>query len=195
LPHDRGFQQGGTASWYGKKFHGRTTASGEIYNMHAMTAAHKTLPLGTLVVVHNLRNNRQIKVRINDRGPFVRGRIIDLSHAAAEKIGMIGAGTAPVKIVALAGPMVQTDRPEMAAAYEQGNFTVQVGAFRQPENAQRLKRKLDSLYGDACITPYHNGSETFYRVHVGRKPELSRAEELEKRLIENGYPGAFVIAE
>ena len=98
LPHSDGFRQRGLASWYGRDFHGKKTSSGEIYNMHAMTAAHKTLPLGTYVRVYNLENKRSTLVRINDRGPFVRGRIIDLSYSAAKEVGIVGPGTARVSL-------------------------------------------------------------------------------------------------
>ena len=94
----RGYEEKGIASWYGKKYHGRTTASGERYDMYEMTAAHKTLPFGVVVSVHNLDNGESVKVRITDRGPFIKGRIIDLSYTAAKKIDMIGPGTARVKI-------------------------------------------------------------------------------------------------
>ncbi|MDZ7597942.1 MAG: septal ring lytic transglycosylase RlpA family protein [Desulfobacterales bacterium] len=101
LTHARGFTENGRASWYGEKFHGRRTSNGEIYDMYALTAAHKTLPFDTYVKVRNLDNNRSIVVKINDRGPFVSGRIIDLSYTAAKEIGVVGPGTAPVEVVAL----------------------------------------------------------------------------------------------
>ena len=98
VPVRAGQAEKGTASWYGAKFHGRTTASGERYDMHAMTAAHRTLPFGAIVEVTNLDNDRQVRVRINDRGPFKKGRIIDLSYAAARKLGMVHAGLARVRL-------------------------------------------------------------------------------------------------
>ena len=104
LPHAGGFSQYGRASWYGREFHGKRTANGEIYNMYDMTAAHKTLPFDTYVRVRNLKNNRTTVVRINDRGPFARGRIIDLSLAAARVIDMVGPGIAKVRIEVLEGP-------------------------------------------------------------------------------------------
>jgi rare lipoprotein A len=113
LPHARDFRQRGEASWYGRDFHGRQTASGEIYDMYAMTAAHKTLPLGTYVRVQNRDNNKTVDVRVNDRGPFVRGRIIDLSYTAAHKIGVVGPGTAAVEIAALGA----ATKPRTATAY------------------------------------------------------------------------------
>lgn len=200
LPHARDFRQRGKASWYGKKFHGRKTANGEIYNMYAMTAAHKTLPLGTYVSVHNLDNGRKIEVRVNDRGPFVRGRIIDLSYTAARKLGVVGPGTAPVEIVAL-GKAATTKttggsgRSYVPVDYYKGNFTVQVGAFSDRNNAERLQRKLDQEYKNAHITTYYDGYETFYRVRVGKCATLEQAEKYEEIMIQRGFKGAFAIAE
>ena len=200
IPHSQGFSQRGKASWYGRKFHGRKTANGEAYNMYAMTAAHKTLPLGTYVRVKNLQNNREIDVRINDRGPFVRGRIIDLSYTSAKKLGLVGPGTAPVKITALGIPVQSKTkkgsiRSYVPLDYYKGNFTVQIGAFSDRNNAKRLKQKLDLTYKNAHITIYNNGYETFYRVRVGRCSTLEKAIEYENKLIERGFEGAFAIAE
>ncbi len=198
LPHSEGFHQRGLASWYGRDFHGKKTSNGEIYNMYAMTAAHKTLPLGTYVRVHNLENNRSIVARINDRGPFVRGRIIDLSYAGAKDIGIVGPGTARVEVVALG-------RREASAAgaaktyiqddYYSGNFTFQVGAFLDRENAERLRRKLDRTYKNAHISEYDNGLNTFYRVRVGKVSTLEQAADYEAYLIQNGFPDTFVVAD
>lgn len=200
IPHAKDFRQRGKASWYGKKFHGRKTASGEIYDMYAVTGAHKTLPLQTYVRVRNLNNNKEIDVRINDRGPFVRGRIIDLSYTAAKRIGIVGPGTAPVEIVALG--TVETSkggkdgvRSYRPADYFKGNFTIQVGAFKIRRNAERIKKKLDEAYKSAHISVYQSGDETFYRVRVGRSSTLEKAMEYEAYLIKNGYPEAIVIAE
>jgi rare lipoprotein A len=199
MTHVRTFKQRGKASWYGRKFHGRKTASGEIYNMYAMTAAHKTLPLGTFVRVHNLKNNRKIDVRINDRGPFIRGRIIDLSYTAAKKLGIVGSGTAPVEIVALgaaAKPKVSagTTPSYVPVNYQEGSFTIQVGAFNNRKNAERLKRKLSRSYKNVHITTYYDGYDTFYRVRVGICSTLEEAEANEKIIIQNGYKNAFAIA-
>jgi rare lipoprotein A len=200
LPHAQGFRQQGIASWYGKKFHGRKTANGEIYNMYAISAAHKTLPLGTRVRVHNMNNNKEIMVRINDRGPFVHGRIIDLSYTAAKKLGIIGPGTAPVEIVALAdvtnpeaGSRVS---PEYAPVdYYTGNFTFQVGAFANPKNAERLKNKLALKYKNVHITTCKNGYETLYRLRVGKCSTLEEAARYEKILAHDGFENAFTVAE
>ena len=192
------FRQRGTASWYGRKFHGRKTSSGEVYNMHAMTAAHKTLPLGTWVEVTNLDNGRKVRVRINDRGPFVRGRIIDLSYAAARKLDMVGPGTAPVEIVALGASQAGNTRRQAAYRpldYFSGNFTFQVGAFTDPENARRLVSRLDPLYKNTHIAVFNDGRRTYYRVRVGLCRDLATAREYEQQLIRNGFPEAFLVAE
>lgn len=199
LKHAHGFQERGIASWYGRKFHGRKTANGEIYNMYAMTAAHKTLPLGTHVRVHNLNNGKTVNVRINDRGPFVRGRIIDLSYTAAQRIGLVGPGTAPVKVVAL-GSMKEAvvggkvQRTLVSANYYVGDFTIQVGAFKEKDNAIRLRNKLAQTYKNAHIVVYESPKGTFYRVRVARCNRLSEARRYEKILGAAGYPDALVVA-
>lgn len=195
-----GFRQKGLASWYGADFHGRKTANGEIYNMHDMTAAHTILPLNTWVRVQNLDNNKKIDVRINDRGPFVRGRIIDLSYKAATALGVVGPGTAPVEIVALgksAGVPAggSGERRYIPVPYDIGPFAVQVGAFKNIENAERLKRRLDRSYQSARIVAFDNGSDILYRVRVGRIPSLTDAGTFEQNLIKNGFPEAMVVAE
>ena len=198
LPDAKGFRQRGIASWYGKDFHGKKTSNGEIYNMYAMTAAHKTLPLGTHVRVHNLENGKKTDVRINDRGPFVRGRIIDLSYTAAKKVGLVGPGTARVEIYALGSPASTdggTNRSYVQQDLYSGNFTFQVGAFLNRENAERLKRELAQSYKNAHITEYDNGEQIFYRVRVGRVTTLEQATKYEEYLIQNGFPDAFVVAE
>jgi len=198
LPDSKGFRQRGIASWYGKDFHGKKTSNGEIYDMYAMTAAHKTLPLGTYVRVHNLENNRELEVRINDRGPFVRGRIIDLSYTAAKKLGLVGPGTADVEIVALGTPAATdggTGRTFVQGDYYSGNFTFQVGAFANRENAERLKRKLDEQYKNAHITLYDRGDKIFYRVRVGAFTTLEDAVMNEATHIQDGYPDAFMVAD
>jgi len=197
LPHARDFSQRGTASWYGEDFHGKKTSSGEIYDMHAMTAAHKTLPLGTYVQVTNLLNRRTAQVRINDRGPFVRDRIIDLSYSAARKLELVGPGTAPVEIVAL-GAMTPPGAPAgtyLPVDYFSGNFTIQVGAFADRANAERLKSRLDQKFKNAHIAMYDTGSGIFYRVRVGRCTTLQQADEYEAAMIREGFRDAFAVAE
>jgi len=200
IPDAKGFRQEGIASWYGRDFHGRKTSSGEIYDMHAMTAAHKTLPLGTYVRVRNLSTNREVEVRVNDRGPFVRGRIIDLSYAAAKQMEMVGPGTAPVEVVALGVPVPEGGKPAPEEGYPPvdlytGNFTVQVGAFSQRTNAERLRALLGRTFEPVFITPFDSGSGIFYRVRVGKYTDLKKAEENETLLINRGFSDAFAVAE
>ena len=166
--------------------------------MYAMTAAHKTLPLGTFVEVHNLENNRRVKVRINDRGPFVRGRIIDLSFTAADRIGIVGPGTARVEVIALATPVTTSDKPPPShkpVDLHSGNFTFQIGAFVNRENAERLTAKMNESYKNAHIKVYDRGDQIFYRVRVGRFTTLKQAESQEAVLVRDGYTDLFIVAE
>lgn len=198
LPSAHGFTQTGIASWYGHPFDGRKTASGEIYDMYGPTAAHKILPLGTMVLVRNLRNGKKTVVRINDRGPFVRGRIIDLSYEAARKLGMARRGTAPVKIVALEGEK----EAQQAASnphfhypdFNTGDFTVQIGAFSHHSNAVALKKRMSRQYHPVEIVPYDKNGTTFYRVRVGRFTSLKMAEAEENQLVRRGFPNAFAVS-
>ena len=195
VPDSKGFRERGLASWYGKDFHGKKTANGEIYDMHEMTAAHKTLPLGTYVKVFNLDNDRETDVRINDRGPFVRGRIIDLSYEAARRVGVVGPGTASVEITAIGQEIKSGTDKVVPVDYNTGNFTFQVGAFIDRSNAERLKDKLDEKYRNAHITVYDAGDRIYYRVRVGECRNLSRASEYEEALRKDGYTDVFTVAE
>jgi rare lipoprotein A len=196
LPDARGFKQTGVASWYGEDFHGKKTSSGEIYDMYAESAAHKTLPLGTIVRVRNLDNNREMEIRINDRGPFVNGRVIDLSYACASKLGVVGPGTVPIELVAVGTTGSAANGGAGATDfYYQGNFTIQVGAFSDRGNAEKLKAKLDKSYQNAHIQPYDTGREVFYRVRVTKCSNLDQAIQNEKMLASCGYDGAFAVAE
>ncbi len=200
IANARGFIQKGIASWYGKKFHGRKTSNGETYNMYAMTAAHKTLPMGTWVLVENLENHRQIKVRINDRGPFVRGRIIDLSYSGAKKLGMVGPGTAKVRIRALGQATAYAGKTHSPVKfrpvdYWKGNFTVQVGAFKEKSNAQRYRQKLSRTYINAHIVVHEDYRGRFYRVRIGKFSNLSHAEKFSKSLMNKGFGQVFAVAE
>lgn len=195
-----GFVQTGRASWYGKKFHGRKTANGETYDMYAMTAAHKTLPLGTWVRVHNLENNRKIVVRINDRGPFVYGRIIDLSYTGAKKLGVLGPGTAKVKVTALGRATSYSEKTKNPIAftpvdYWKGNFTVQVGAFQVKGNADNYRYKLSKNYQNAHIKTFSDDRGTFYRVRIGRFANLKDAVRFGDKLMAQDFGQAFAVAE
>jgi len=151
--------QVGTASWYGPGFHGNHTSSGEVYDQYDLTAAHQTLPLGTRVAVTNAQNGKSVEVRINDRGPFVKGRAIDLSYAAARTLGMIGAGTIPVRIEVLGAARAQLP----AAAY-----TIQVGSFADRDNALRLKSRLAQRFDGVYVATLEGKAGRYYRVRLGR---------------------------
>ncbi len=199
LASSKDFKQKGIASWYGAAFHGKKTANGEIYDMHDITAAHKTLPLDTYVKVDNLENGKSIVVRVNDRGPFVRGRIIDLSFAAAKKLGIVEKGTAKVKIKALGAPArtavnSNATGKSIPANYHSG-FTFQVGAFKDRDNAEKLRQRLDRQYKNAHISPFDNGNEILYRVRVGRYDTLEKIIEAEHILTKNGFKNIFIVAE
>jgi rare lipoprotein A len=171
------------ASWYGNPYHGRRTSNKETYDMEKMTAAHRTLPFGTRVEVQNLDNGREAEVRINDRGPFAEGRIIDLSRAAARKIQMLGPGTARVRVKVVGLP-----RQEPPGGF----YTVQVGAFRDQANAERLRETMAREYGAAELQEYDSPQGMFHRVMVGKQEDLAGAEELRKKLRGKGYAG-FVV--
>lgn len=147
----------GNASWYGAQFHGRRASNGEIYDMNKMTAAHRTMAFGTIVKVTNLTNGKSAVVRITDRGPFVDNRIIDLSMAAAKAIESIGPGVVPVRLEVISG-----------SDPFGGFFTVQVGAFKERDNAERLRARLNELYPPTMIQQVALDEGTFYRVRVGR---------------------------
>jgi len=147
----------GNASWYGNPFHGRHASNGEIYDMYKLTAAHRTLPFETMVKVTNLNNGKTTTVRITDRGPFVANRIIDLSLAAAREIESVGPGVVPVRLEVLGNVDVTA-----------GFFTVQVGAFKNMANAERLRDRLSVTYSPIFIQQYDSPDGTFYRVRVGK---------------------------
>ena len=194
LPSAEGFVEEGWASWYGPGFHGRKTASGERYNMYAFTAAHKTLPLGTYVLVTNLENGRKTIVRINDRGPFVKGRIIDLSYAAARALGMVKKGTARVRIEALAEGRVKDNHLVLSHPnFQKGRFYVQVGSFSSYANAVRLKERLARRFQNVIIEPFQKGSRSFYRVQVFASENISSARRI-LQLLSREFPNAVLIA-
>ena len=196
LRQHQGFQQRGIASWYGRKFHGRKTSNGEIYDMYGLSAAHKTLPMGVYVKVTHLDNGRNLTVRINDRGPFVAGRIIDLSYGAARKLGIVDSGTAKVHIQALG--YQQKDHGQVTyhapANYDSGHFAVQVGAFSASGNANELASRLRSSYGKAVVTTAMVNGRQLYRVRVGNYNSLEHAESAVKTFVSRGFKGSFVVA-
>ncbi len=174
----KGGVERGVASWYGPGFHGRLTASGEIYDMHALTAAHPSLPFGSMVEVTNLDNGRRVRVRINDRGPFLKNRVIDLSYAAAETIEMIGAGTARVQLALLGTAPVEPVR-----------YTVQVGAFQDQVRAEELAAQLGSLF--PAVEVRSDGA--WHRVQIGEYTVRELADDLRRRLHREGF-SALVVA-
>ena len=179
-----GTVQYGVASWYGKKFHGNPTASGEIYDMYQLTAAHKTLPLGTYVMVTNVENNKSVEVKINDRGPFVKGRIIDLSYAAARAIDMVEKGTARVKVEVLKRKTLIIKSGNMGSGR---GFTVQVGAFSDKGNAVNLSNALGREISDVYISVFETPEGRYYRVRVGHFPTREMAYDMAAKLADMGY--------
>ncbi len=194
IPSAKGFRQKGIASWYGSGFHGRKTSNGEIYNMHTNTAAHKTLPMDTMILVKNLENNRELVVRINDRGPFVYGRIIDLSYSAAKKLGILKKGTARVLITALEESGRKGNPALPARDFTHGEYYVQIGSFAKQNNAIKLQKRFTCSGHTTVIQKYYTPKTTYYRVQVYVGNELHAARKAEKTLRKYGYTNAFLIA-
>jgi len=197
------WREEGLASWYGADFHGRRTANGERYNMYAMTAAHKTLPLGTPVTVTHRETGRRIRVRVNDRGPFVDGRIIDLSFAAARALGSAEAGVAPVIVeAALPAAAFAATRPQPAPAASalqahqplRGAFSVQVGAFSVEANARRLAARLRESFGSVSIVEHRDNRAAWWRVRIGGYGDEEAAAAAAAAFAEQGLAG-FVVRE
>lgn len=187
LKSAHGFVEEGVASWYGPGFHGKKTANGETYNQNALTAAHKLLPLGTTVKVTNLGNGKSVVVRINDRGPFVGDRVIDMSREGAQSLAMIGAGTARVRVESVGDvPGVREDGDI------DGDFFVQVGSFAVRNNAQRLVSLLETQSLSARIIQTPNSD--LWHVQVGPYSDLFAAQLIVPRLTQT-YKGAFVVRE
>ena len=168
----------GLASWYGVPYHGRRTSSGEVYDMHQLSAAHREIPLGSWVEVINLTNGRSLTVRINDRGPFVEGRIIDLSYAAASLLGVIGPGVAPVRVRLSQSPQ---------AGSGPVRYSVQVASFATESSARALKAELDRRVVGVHIVNAPVSGETYYRVRVGNFASRTEAQVAAERLAGLGY--------
>ncbi|KPK36562.1 MAG: hypothetical protein AMJ69_13210 [Gammaproteobacteria bacterium SG8_47] len=206
-----GYRERGIASWYGKKFHGRRTSSGEIYDMFAMTAAHKTLPLPTYVEVTNLSNGASVVLRVNDRGPFHQNRIIDLSYAAARKLGVVATGTAMVEVRAInpsQGPatvQVKHGTPAPEPAQSASNaptpaeppqavaMYIQLGAFSSRMNAEQVQSELGDTFPMLHISPSVGNEQTLYRVRIGPLPTVEQVDQLSSRLLESGVLDARVV--
>lgn len=184
----------GIASWYGPKFHGKLTSNGERYNMHAMTAAHKTLPMNTMLRVENLENNKQIIVRINDRGPFVKSRIIDLSYQAAHRIDMTRKGTAPVRIEVIGFNGVIGSAVGSVRSVVLGNFAIQIGAFRNRNGAYIYAEKYtqtDERYHTKVIKGYKD-ELPLYRVFLTGFKSEDEARDYKSK---DGFSGSFIVRE
>ena len=220
LSSSDGFTERGIASWYGKKFHGKRTSSGETYNMHAMTAAHTRLPLPTYVQVTNLQNGKQVVVRVNDRGPFHQNRVIDLSYSAAIKLDIVAKGTGLVEIRALdplhyrqtentgtkATQNTYTEKTEDTAVWTQGAgqrtvhgrpvVFVQVGAFSKRASAEQLSSQLRDLnLGTISVSSILRGREELHRVRIGPLPTVQSADDTFARLTDLGMREHRVVIE
>ncbi len=202
------YQERGVASWYGKKFHGRPTSSREPYDMYAMTAAHKTLPLPTYVEVRNLSNNRRIVVKVNDRGPFVDNRIIDLSYAAAVKLGMVRDGTSLVEVTAIsfdaapqglraqAPQVVDEKAPKAPIEKSASRVFVQAGAFGDRRNAARRHRLLqDNGIATAFVHEEAKGETALYRVRVGPIDGVAQYDDVVNRLNAIGIADTHLVTD
>lgn len=189
-----GSREEGLASWYGKKFHGRRTASGEVYDMNAMTAAHRTLPFGTAVRVENRDNGRSADVVVNDRGPFVKGRVIDLSYAAARAVGLVGSGVARVRVTVLGAADAGRGRAQIQEENDAAApFTVQVGAFEDPANAVAVKSRLGGGWGPVVIVPVDAGDgRRLYRVTAGIYRDPEQAAAAARKMEDEGVGQTFV---
>ncbi len=188
LDSAKGFKESGVASWYGNKFHGKKTSNGEIYDMYAMTAAHKTLPLPSYVRVTNLRNNRSVIVRINDRGPFHKGRIIDLSYVAAKKLDITNAGTAPVEVTAI------TSAETYSNTTQQDYVAVQVGAFSIKQSAERVSKQIGGRFKlPVSISETYSDGKKLFRVRLGPFKNIRLARDWINKLNDSAFGPASLV--
>jgi len=200
----KGYVEKGIASWYGKKFHGHRTSSGETYDMYAMTAAHKSLPLPTYVRVTHLENGKSVIVKVNDRGPFHDNRIIDLSYAAAKKLGVTAKGTGAVEVVAIDPSNYRNQQPyqpniKRASALQaypvkpHFKLYLQVGAFSSQVNADKLHKRLSRMFKARKIHSEYASDQNVYRVRIGPLASVADADELSTHLNNKGIPTAKII--
>ncbi|NIM28548.1 MAG: septal ring lytic transglycosylase RlpA family protein [Gammaproteobacteria bacterium] len=199
LQTSQGYRQRGIASWYGTKFHGRRTSSGEPYDMYAMTAAHKTLPLPTYARVTNLENGRSVVLRVNDRGPFHSNRVIDLSYTAAWKLGILAKGTGYVEVLALDPRNLQSTKVANAtpgASAEPVRLYLQAGSFSVRANAEQMKWRMQSVSGGpVSIEPVEIGGRVTYRVRVGPIANVTKADRLVQQIADLGLETPRIIIE
>jgi len=189
LDEANNFEQTGIASWYGRKFHGHLTSNGELYDMYAMSAAHKNLPLPTYLKVTNLANNKSVIVRVNDRGPFHQNRIIDLSYSAAYKLNMLKTGTAKVKITAITKFTDQSLKLSDAGTNTDGKNTIQVFVTSKLRLAKNTANKLSQRYSQTVNYPEKNG---LYRVQIGPILNANILHKLLLELKQGNYPDAYL---
>lgn len=210
LKSNKGFRQKGTASWYGKKFHGKRTSSGEAYDMYKMTAAHTVLPIPSYARVTNLKNGRTVIVRVNDRGPFKHNRVMDLSYAAALKLDVVNSGTAPVQIVSINDDLTATStqgnyrvaratpvtKIQTSPAAADGRLYIQLGAYSNESSAYSLQRRLVAAgYNNTSVSQYSRapGKIDMYRVRIGPLDPSGDADFILADLHHAGYPNARFI--
>jgi rare lipoprotein A len=200
IPSAKGYSETGMASWYGADFHGRSTSNGETYNMYDWTAAHKTLPMHTRLLVENLENGREALVRVNDRGPFAKGRLIDLSYNTARELGMIKNGTARVRITALGEAINYEEDAGTTTRFlpfqdlNRGDYYVQIGSFANRANAEQVQVRLAQWGKDVVTVPYKSSGQLYYRIRVKAGSTLDEAKRTEKALAAAGFPDAFIVA-
>ncbi|MBZ0156160.1 MAG: septal ring lytic transglycosylase RlpA family protein [Alphaproteobacteria bacterium] len=173
------------ASWYGPDFHGKPTASGEIFNMYALTCAHREYPFGTKLRVVSAQADKEVECIVNDRGPFIPGRDLDLSYAAARQIELIGPGTQSVSIEPVGRDLRYVKYIRYGVV--EGPLTLQIGSFRDESNARRLKRALELRYQDVYVMEANVGGAKYYRVRVGRFTSKADAAGMGRTLAEEGY--------
>ena len=190
------YNRTGVASWYGAKFHGKKTANGERYDMHAMTAAHTTLPMPSRVRVTNLDNGRSIIVRVNDRGPFVKDRIIDLSRAAAEALGYLQQGTARVRVQTLDAKGIASAAPAQPHRRERllnGDIYIQMAAFKSLKSAKELRWRLVHDYPSADIS--YTPNDALYRVRIGPLSSEQESQNIKTTLQRQGYANPMIVVQ
>jgi len=202
LTSAEGYREKGIASWYGTKFHGRRTSSGEIYDMYEMTAAHKTLPLPSYVEVTNLENGRKVIVKVNDRGPFHDNRLIDLSYSAATKLGIVSKGTGLVEVRVITPGKLQktviapTTEAEPVKSNSSALMFLQVGAFSSRSRAEQVKYRLQQDIKDkVMIEPFEVATGTLYRVRVGPLANVNYADSLSGELVGLGFRDNHIVIE
>ena len=189
LDNSSGFVQQGVASWYGPDFHGKLTSNGEVYNMNSLTAAHKTLPFNSVVLVTHRESGKSVTVRINDRGPFVGDRIIDLSYGAANKLGITETGTAPVSLRVIKGAKASPPRNAIGTSAKKGIYSVQVGVFEDLDNAKIISHQFDN----SRIFAVKQSDRKLYKVLVGKYSNYEKALKPMDEMRLQGFEEAFIV--